>query len=872
MLALETLRQIVDPLSTREQRQFAIRGFAETLEWRPSYEVSGFYGDDDVSDHLIVEHGLENAAAFSFVRSPKRAVDLAPSALRSLLAISYNNLIDWHLFVSESDVRIFNNRSYPDSEIVQQISAGSIEALLSGAGVERFKRAQQQRRSILACDDALIGTLSRWRRMLTADLGGDVTVDDISALFNAIILVRGCEDQVRQNHRRTDRLLISSLDDGPFDPEAFFQRVLDATGTQGDLRAFVDVDRLAKFRALDRLTTENLVRDFYRSDQIPYEYNFALISKHALSRVYEKYTALLEFDDSQDRQVSLFRSLPKEQNPSKSGSVYTPQYIASFFARYLEANVPPRIFRSMRALDPACGSGIFLRNLLELQANPLNGSTTPQSIAASFEGMEGVDRNPNACAAAKLSLALLHLVSTSRLPESLSITTGDSIERANAQMVDLSAYDAIVANPPYVKLDHLTPAERTLYTDYMGPSLKGRVDAYLAFVKLALEAAKPGGFVCLVLPQTFLTNGNAKPLRDHIRLEYEVRCLVDLSEIDVFEGVGAYTILLIVERRRGAVHWEGAAQIARIQDGVGPALQACLDRRTASTPFYQVFEVDQSYFSRDKWVVLSPQDASIEIKLSKLAPISHYMDVNQGFATGSDKVFIRPKKDVPKEERAIWAEYLQDREMERYSVPRNVEKVVFFPFADGRPLDEQELQDKFPKTWAYLLANRETLSSRRVSVWWQPTRSRKPDALLRPKVVCPHLVLTPKFGIDRTGRYAVSHGPFVAPKRDQVEEGRLAYFAAILNSSVFQWYMRSFAPKYGRGYTRLEVGFLSAFPVPDPERIAPGEWNRLMELVERATNGADSSVDREISALVESFYQLDDSEVALLWGRMATHD
>lgn len=69
MLALETLRQIVDPLSTREQRQFAIRGFAETLEWRPSYEVSGFYGDDDVSDHLIVEHGLENAAAFSFVRA-----------------------------------------------------------------------------------------------------------------------------------------------------------------------------------------------------------------------------------------------------------------------------------------------------------------------------------------------------------------------------------------------------------------------------------------------------------------------------------------------------------------------------------------------------------------------------------------------------------------------------------------------------------------------------------------------------------------------------------------------------------------------------------------------------------------------------------
>ncbi len=70
----------------------------------------------------------------------------------------------------------------------------------------------------------------------------------------------------------------------------------------------------------------------------------------------------------------------------------------------------------------------------------------------------------------------------------------------------------------------------------------------------------------------------------------------------------------------------------------------------------------------------------------------------------------------------------------------------------------------------------------------------------------------------------------------------------------------------------MEVGFLSAFPVPDPTRIPPGEWNRLMELVEQATNGTEPSVDREISALVESFYQLDESEVALLWGRMATVD
>ncbi len=877
MRAYENLLQIVSANATLEQRQLAIRGFAEDLFWRPSYELRGNYGAEDVVDHLVVEHGLENAAAISFVRSPSRASQLDQRQIRDLLSLSYNNLIEWHIFVSEFDVRIINNRSFPDGEERVFIDTESVSNQLSGENFDRLRANWSHRRTQLSCDDAILSVLSRWKRILRADVGEQAGTSQISSLFNAIIFVRGCEDQASaQLGPRRARLLVDSLAgrDQAFVCSQYLQEVLSKTGVVADLQKFVELKDLDAFDGLDRATALNMFKDFYRLDGAQYDFNFALMSKHALSRIYEKYVSQLEFDSKEEAQTSFFKTLPSEQGTSKSGSVYTPQYVASFVARYIEANVPPRIFRQMRAIDPACGSGIFLRNLLELQANPMNSGATPQSIAAAFDGIEGVDRDANACASTRLSLSLLHLVATNKLPDSLSIVQADAIERFADGDIPASQYDVVVANPPYVKLDHLTEGERTNYSKFLGASKFGRVDAYLAFVKLCLQCVKPGGYVALVLPQAFLSATNAKGLRQLILSDFEVRCLVDLSAIEVFEGVGAYTVVLIVERRRPGVGWMSSAQIARVQDGVGPALQACLDRRSVSTPYYQVYEVDQDYFNRAVWSLLSPREVSLEAKLSKLKPLSHYMTVRQGFVSGLDKVFIRDKSELQKNERAIWADFLPDRLMKRYAVPKAVESAVFMPFEGDDLLSEDVLKKKYPDTWAYLVHHRPLLIDRAAVrkgtiPWWKPERPRTPSTMLAPKIVCPHLMLMPRFGVDEDGAFAVSHSPIVMCRDDAMELSHLKFFAAVLNSSVVQWYMSSYSPKYSRGYNRVEVALLRDLPVPDPAKVHPGELNALLEMVDAASKGSNAKLDREINLLIERIYQIDPSEAELLWGGLA---
>src|SRR5690606_21440205 len=123
------LSRIVHSNTPPDQRRHAIRGFAEELGWTPSYELPFSLVPDTAVDHLVVEHGLENAAVVSFLQSPHQPVDLDADRLRRLLTLSYNNLVDWHLFVSSSQVSYINNRTYPHYVLTEQVARTSVECL-----------------------------------------------------------------------------------------------------------------------------------------------------------------------------------------------------------------------------------------------------------------------------------------------------------------------------------------------------------------------------------------------------------------------------------------------------------------------------------------------------------------------------------------------------------------------------------------------------------------------------------------------------------------------------------------------------------------------------------------------------------------------
>jgi hypothetical protein len=199
------LTRILSSTTSAEQRLSAMRGFASDLHWTPSFEMHHSFGVPGADNHLVVEHGLENSA-------PRRATDLDPLQLRLLLEISFNNLIEWHIFVSETEVRYINNLTEPFFDRISNLSRTTTEL----ASAQQFEKltttefvGERYARTLQACDDVLIKIISHWKRLLKTDYR-TLSNEDISALFNGIIFARACEDQRRVQGHLAPRLLVGT--------------------------------------------------------------------------------------------------------------------------------------------------------------------------------------------------------------------------------------------------------------------------------------------------------------------------------------------------------------------------------------------------------------------------------------------------------------------------------------------------------------------------------------------------------------------------------------------------------------------------------------------------------------------------------------
>lgn len=329
----EYFRRIIDPGTPNGERVRAIRNFAHDLEWTPSYDLERISEFQAVSNHLVVEHGLENSAVITFLRTPGEFSDLGDDVIRSLLELSYNNLVDWHIFASATQVAYLNNLAQERVSKEFKLTSSNIFDCLSATRFTEAIAAVSPKSTVLPCDELLIQTISRWKRLLKADLS-HVDNTQLSSLFNALILVRGCEDRLTLYSAGYRQRLSEALAARPgqqINLIDILSDALHACDVSEPISTFVKIENLAPFKNLDRATTQNLIDDFYRPSQAPYRLNFALMSKHALSRIYEKYIAMLEYDLEGTNQYSFINPVPRERISAKGGTVYTPPIHRKFF-------------------------------------------------------------------------------------------------------------------------------------------------------------------------------------------------------------------------------------------------------------------------------------------------------------------------------------------------------------------------------------------------------------------------------------------------------------------------------------------------------------------------------------------------------------
>lgn len=225
----------------------------------------------------------------------------------------------------------------------------------------------------------------------------------------------------------------------------------------------------------------------------------------------------------------------------EGGVVNTPQWLARKMVGDSLALVD-RTFHSLsqsrshkppllHALDPCCGTGIFLLELLAALYTTGNVSTdSPDHVLDCLSQVAGQDRDPVACFLATLNI-FIWVASANKKAVPAIMASPDLIQVCCADFLleDIQSRDdnsgvnticklpketanLILGNPPYIFLRNLSPGEKDALKAWYHTSLQ-QFDVYGVFLEHAVAILPPAGIVAFVVPDSILTLPNRRRTR-----------------------------------------------------------------------------------------------------------------------------------------------------------------------------------------------------------------------------------------------------------------------------------------------------------------------------------------------------------------------
>ena len=350
----------------------------------------------------------------------------------------------------------------------------------------------------------------------------------------------------------------------------------------------------------------------------------------------------------------------KNSKRKKDGIFYTPEYITHYIVeetigRYLDEN--PDKLKTIKILDPACGSGAFLNQAHEflrkqhkikieekinaeksskrggqefLQTNLLKHSNLAENDRSILlNNIFGVDLNKESVEITKLALWLKTAHPKYKLQNlDENIKCGNSLiddpniagekafkwENEFKDVMDNGGFDAIIGNPPYGVTFNDEEKKYLTELDNNVPDF----EIYIYFVSRAINLLKDGGIVSFIFPNTFLSILYGQKYREWILENFEILSVVDLSNDNTFEDASVRTCIFTIKK----IKKTNEVNFIRI------------DNNTKEFKISNKIDYDTLRKSLANWLKLLDFDPKVQSILEKISSKSHKLndlcEISQG--------------------------------------------------------------------------------------------------------------------------------------------------------------------------------------------------------------------------------------------------
>lgn len=227
------------------------------------------------------------------------------------------------------------------------------------------------------------------------------------------------------------------------------------------------------------------------------------------------------------------------------GAFFTPRTLCDMAVQMVLATYPPEQRLRLKILDPACGTGGFLRSaLLELrdlvtvQEGAKWGKNTEAAKTHTAERLRwvcdanlyGIDKLAELVRAAQMNLALHGDGSTNIVAANSLLPPGEWPEHVRNK-IDVGQFDVVLTNPPFgsrLPVDDPHVLAQFGLERFESKGLRGSMPPEQLFVERCLQFLKPGGRMAIVLPDSILSNPGLAFLRRWLLRQAWVIASVDL--------------------------------------------------------------------------------------------------------------------------------------------------------------------------------------------------------------------------------------------------------------------------------------------------------------------------------------------------------
>lgn len=589
------------------------------------------------------------------------------------------------------------------------------------------------------------------------------------------------------------------------------------------------------------------------------------------------------------------------ESRKKSGSERTPDEIIKYMLDIMGYDEDISVHKSI--VDPACGTGTFVKQILDRFIDGLYKKEITNTIKEKLLWLKMIrayDTKPSNVFVTKIVMisALIKKKLIREMSDVLAMVDKLPVYCQDFLRVEEKA-DYVIGNPPYIRLQNMSVEYREfLKKNYA--SATGRFDIFTCFMEKSDRLLNENGRMCLITSNKYLTANYGVGIREYLSKTGHVRKLVDLYDTKFF---GAAVLPAIIMCENSELENYDVDYIG-IKATEQESKYRCLDANELfnyienevgygkSIVLYGIedmktFEVSRSKvkipFGGKTWNFSTSNENAIKTKMDeqKLCSLVDIFDVCVGIKTTADTVFVKPMTkmfiDEHRFEENVVYPLIQSFNVNKWNISwgnSTKDRYILYPHReiDGNmvaiPLEE------IPRAGAYLiecsdvLKKRNYLAESKSRMWYECWVPQKLSKFRQTKIVTKDIVSSNSFALDESGRLCQGNTFFLTKKpsvfsleyAELSEHQYYCFVLGILNSKALEYYHKMISGcLYSQKY-RYTTSNINRWPMPG---INKNDAVKIAEYVDELISGIKhkDELENAIDKIIYNTFKLTEEEI-----------